>query len=233
MSEFTITRKINFNKSFRNQSVIDKFDLSINNYTERFNGNIDLKNKEWNIGIIVGNSGTGKTTIAKELFGDNIMSSYNFNSNNSVLEDMPNNKTVEEITKIFNKVGFSSPPSWLKPYCVLSNGEKMRVELAYNLLSDNKIFCFDEFTSVVDRNVAKVTSTCIQKSVRNLNKQFIAVSCHFDIIDWLEPDWIFDTNTMQFFFTQNAISLQDQKLTLRYIQQNQMNYGKFLKNITI
>lgn len=30
------------------------------------------------------------------------------------------------------------------------------------------------------------------------NKRFIAVSCHFDIIDWLMPDWIFNTNDMTF-----------------------------------
>ena len=33
------------------------------------------------------------------------------------------------------------------------------------------------------------------------NKQFIAISCHYDIIEWLQPDWIFDTNKMQMVFT--------------------------------
>lgn len=230
--EFNIKKEINFKESFRNKSIIGKFDLNPENYKEHFQGKIDLENKEWNIGLIVGNSGTGKTTIAKQLFGKNIIKEYPFNRENSVIDDMPKGKSVEEITQIFNKVGFSSPPSWLKPYEVLSNGEKMRVELAYNLLSDNELTCFDEFTSVVDRNVAKITSTCIQKTIRKLDKKFIAVGCHFDIIDWLEPDWIFDTNSMQFFFIQNQNDQSDQKLNLKFIKQ-MTNNGKPLESITI
>lgn len=230
--DFNIIRNIEFKESFRNKSIIGKFDLNIQNYKEHFQGKIDLENKEWNVGLIVGNSGTGKTTIAKQLFGENIIQEYPFNRDNSIIDDMPKNKSVEEITQIFNKVGFSSPPSWLKPYEVLSNGEKMRVELAYNLLSDNELTCFDEFTSVVDRNVAKITSTCIQKTIRKLDKKFIAVGCHFDIIDWLEPDWIFDTNSMQFFFIQNQSDQSDQKLNYQFINQIE-KCGIFLENIII
>ena len=229
---FNINKKIEFKETFRNKSIVGKFDLNPQNYQENFQGKIDLENKNWNIGIIVGNSGTGKTTIAKQLFGENIIKEYPFKKENSVIDDMPKSKSVEEITQIFNKVGFSSPPSWLKPYEVLSNGEKMRVELAYNLLSDNKLTCFDEFTSVVDRNVAKITSTCIQKTIRKLDKKFIAVSCHFDIIDWLEPDWVFDTNSMQFFFIQNQNDQSDQKLNYQFINPIK-TYGIFLENIII
>jgi len=230
--EFNIQKEINFKESFRNKSIIGKFDLNPENYKEHFQGKIDLEDKQWNIGLIVGNSGTGKTTIAKQLFGENIIKEYPFNRDNSVMDDMPQGKSVEEITQIFNKVGFSSPPSWLKPYEVLSNGEKMRVELAYNLLSENELTCFDEFTSVVDRNVAKITSTCIQKTIRKLDKKFIAVGCHFDIIDWLEPDWIFDTNQMRFFFIQNQSDQKGQKLNLEFIKQT-MNFGECLESITI
>jgi GNAT superfamily N-acetyltransferase len=28
-----------------------------------------------------------------------------------------------------------------------------------------------------------------------LNVRFIAVTCHYDILDWLEPDWVLDTAT--------------------------------------
>lgn len=59
---------------------------------------------------------------------------------------------------------------------------------------------FDEFTSVVDRKVAQTASLAVSKAVRRAEKQFIAVSCHYDILDWLEPDWVFDTNTMTDFF---------------------------------
>ncbi len=58
---------------------------------------------------------------------------------------------------------------------------------------------FDEFTSVVDREVAKVGSYAVSKAVRRQpGKQFIAVTCHYDVVDWLEPDWVFCTDTMEF-----------------------------------
>lgn len=194
MYDFNIIKKNNPEKSFRVAKIMNDFDVKIEHSNEQFKGNIKIPQK-WNIGLIVGNSGTGKSTIAKELFSNEYIKEFNY-THKSVLDDMPKEKTTEEITKMFYAVGFGSVPSWLKPYNVLSNGEKMRVDLARALLEKDKI-CFDEFTSVVDRNVAQTMCIATNKTIKNLNKQFIAVSCHYDIIEWLQPDWIFDTNIMQ------------------------------------
>jgi len=196
MPTFNIVRESKPKKSFRVASVVGKFDLPSEHIIENFQGNIDLP-ENWQIGLIVGKSGTGKTTIAKELFPDSYITNFEYKAE-SILDDMPQNKSVEEISSAFNSVGFSSPPSWLKPYSALSNGQKMRVDLANAILSDRQLFVFDEFTSVVDRNVAQIGSFAMQKAIRKTNKQFIAVSCHFDIEDWLLPDWVFDTDTMTF-----------------------------------
>lgn len=196
MPTFDIIKQITPKKTFRVASVIGTFDLQTENIKEHFQGNVNIQN-DWQIGLIVGNSGTGKTTISKHLFPDSYITSFEYNAE-SVLDDMPKNCSVEQISKAFNSVGFSSPPSWLKPYSVLSNGEKMRCDLARAILSDNDLFVFDEFTSVVDRNVAKIGSFAMQKAIRKTNKKFIAVGCHFDVEDWLLPDWVFDTNTMTF-----------------------------------
>ena len=196
MPNFDIIRKSQPQKSFRVASVMGTFDLQDNQIQEHFVGNIDL-NDDWQIGLIVGNSGTGKTTIVKELFHDAYVTKFEYKSE-SVLDDMPKNKSVEEITRTFSSVGFASVPSWLKSYEVLSNGEKMRVDLARAILEDNDFFVFDEFTSVVDRNVAKIGSFAMQKAIRRTKKKFIAVTCHFDVEDWLLPDWVFDTNSMTF-----------------------------------
>lgn len=196
MPEFDIIRQSKPKETFRVASVMGTFDLQSNAIQEQFKGSIDMP-KDWQIGLIVGNSGTGKTTIAKELFPDSYITHFEYQAE-TVLDDMPEGVSVTEICKAFNSVGFSSPPSWLKPYSVLSNGEKMRCDLARAILSDNNLFVFDEFTSVVDRNVAKIGSFAIQKAIRKTDKQFIAVGCHFDVEDWLLPDWVFDTNSMTF-----------------------------------
>jgi len=196
MPDFDIIKTHTPNKSFRVASVMGKFDLQSNCIEEHFRGNIELPDN-WQVGMIIGKSGSGKTTIAKQLFSDAYITNFEY-GNESILDDMPESKSVDEITKMFNSVGFSTPPSWLKPYHVLSNGEKMRVDLARALLSENELIVFDEFTSVVDRQVAKIGSFAVQKAIRKTKKQFIAVSCHYDIEDWLLPDWVFDTNDMTF-----------------------------------
>jgi ABC-type polar amino acid transport system ATPase subunit/GNAT superfamily N-acetyltransferase len=196
MPTFNIIRESKPSKTFRVASIIGKFDLPSEHIVEQFTGNIDFDD-EWQVGLIIGKSGTGKTTIAKELFPDAYITNFEYKQS-SILDDMPKNKSVEEITSAFNAVGFSSPPSWLKPYSALSNGQKMRVDLANAILSDQEMFVFDEFTSVVDRNVAQIGSFAMQKAIRKTDKKFIAVTCHFDVEDWLLPNWVFDTDTMTF-----------------------------------
>lgn len=226
MPTFDIAKENNIDlNSFRANSIKGMFDIETNKIIEHFKGDLSIENKQWNIGIIYGASGTGKSTITKEIFGK--INNFEY-KNNAVIDDMPTNKTVKEIVKMFCSVGFASPPDWLKPYNVLSNGEKMRVDLANALLQDEKTIIFDEYTSVVNREVAKIASVAVQKTVRKSNKQFIAVSCHDDIIDWLEPDWIFCTNNMTF----EWVKKKDQKSNVKYI--NAINhYGTYLKSIII
>ena len=197
MQTFDIVKESNIKRTFRVAKIMSDFDVDEKHATEHFKGSLDIPD-QWNIGVIVGGSGTGKTTIARELFGDEIISGYEYKAA-SVIDDMPENIPVNEISQMFYAVGFGSVPSWLKPYSVLSNGEKMRVDLARAML-ERDFIVFDEFTSVVDRQVAQTASIAINKAVKRANKKFVAVSCHYDILEWLQPDWVFDTNEMKYFF---------------------------------
>lgn len=229
MPTFDIIKEIKPKETFRIASIIGRFDLQSNHITERFKGSIDIDNN-WQVGLIVGKSGTGKTTIAKQLFPESYITNFEYKCE-SILDDMPKDCSIEEITNTFNSVGFSSPPSWLKPYQVLSNGEKMRVDLANAILQKNELFVFDEFTSVVDRQIAKIGSFATQKAIRKTDKKFIAVSCHFDIEEWLMPDWVFNTDTMT--FIKHSDKKKDLTLNLKSIKQQINQYGKCLVSTTI
>lgn len=223
MQDFNIVKQTEKQTSFRVEKLYGMFDLHDTNLTQEFVGQIEMPEK-WNVGVIVGRSGTGKSTIANKLF-EVFKTNY---GTKAIIDEMPQNKTVEEITKTFTNVGFSSPPSWLKPYNVLSNGEKMRVDLAKAILEDKPLIVFDEFTSVVDRDVAKIASMVISKTVKQQNKQFIAVTCHYDIIDWLEPDWVFSTDEMK--------NIDSKKKGLNYqlkFTAENIIAGTCLSNITI
>jgi ABC-type ATPase with predicted acetyltransferase domain len=162
------------------------------------------------------------------MFPDSYITEYTW-SKKSIIDDMPSNKSIDEIVKTFNSVGFSTPISWLKPYSVLSNGEKMRVDLAKAILSENSLVVFDEFTSVVDRNIAKIGSYAVQKAIRKTDKKFIAVGCHFDVEEWLQPDWVFNTNTMTFFVPEK----KSPNFTMNYGKQWINQCGKCLVSTII
>lgn len=194
MPTFDIVRKAEIDNTFRVAKIMADFDVKTEHSEERFSGDIKLPDN-WQIGMIVGGSGTGKSTIGRELFGDLIDDDFEYKSK-SVIDDIPG-KNVEEIEKMFYAVGFGSVPSWLKPYSVLSNGEKMRVDLARKMLASDFVV-FDEFTSVVDRQVAKVMSIAISKAIKKYpEKKFVAIGCHFDVIEFLQPEWVFNTDEMQ------------------------------------
>lgn len=233
MPSFDIVKKVEPEITFRVSSIIGAFDLDLEHVDEHFKGNIEIENKDWNVGLIVGGSGTGKSTIAKEVFGDNYIKEYKYSAK-SVIDDMPKEKSIKDIQMAFTSVGFASPPSWLKPYEVLSNGEKMRVDLARSILEEKEIIVFDEFTSVVNREVAKTSSYAISKAVKKNNKKFVAIACHKDIIDWLEPDWIYDTDEKRFFIRGESSTAPNSNLKYTGLTtQLKDKYGRYLESTII
>lgn len=153
----------------------------------------------WNVGVIVGPSGCGKTTVARNLFPELNSDELLWDKEKSVIDGFPSHISIKEIIGAMSSVGFSSPPSWLRPYQHLSNGEQFRCNIARKILEMDELAIVDEFTSVVDRTVAKITSAAVSKFVRRSNKKFVAISCHYDVLDWLEPDWVYEPHTNNFY----------------------------------
>jgi len=158
-------------------------------------GDLPIDERDWNVGLIVGPSGAGKSSVARQLFGEPAALAWKAES---VCDDFDERFTIAEIAEICSAVGFNTIPSWMKPFGVLSTGEKFRVELARHLLEGGGEIVIDEFTSVVDRQVAHIGCHAVQKHVRKRGKKFVAITCHYDVIDWLQPDWMLEPATMTF-----------------------------------
>lgn len=153
---------------------------------------------DWHVGLIVGPSGAGKSTVAREMFGDRMRDGWPWPKDKCVIDGFPDSMSIQEITGLMSSVGFSSPPSWLRPFHTLSNGEQFRVSLARTLAECKDIAVVDEFTSVIDRKVAKIGSAAVAKAVRRSGRKFVAVGCHYDVIEWLDPDWVMEPHNATF-----------------------------------
>lgn len=100
---------------------------------------------------------------------------------------------------MLSAVGLGDVPAWLRPFNVLSNGEKFRAGLARLACERPEHAVVDEFTSVIDRQIAKVGAAAFAKTWRRGSGQIVLLSCHYDIIEWLQPDWIYDTSEARFY----------------------------------
>src|SRR5262249_32287489 len=144
---------------------------------------LPLEQRPWSLGLIVGPSGCGKSTIARKLWPEETATSSRLTwpADRTVLDAFPDTMSIKEITALLCAVGFSSPPAWLRPFGVLSTGQQFRVTLARLLAGQTGLVVFDEYTSVVDRTVAQIGSAALAKTVRQLGRRFIAVTCHEDV----------------------------------------------------
>lgn len=143
--------------------------------------------RDFGIGLIVGPSGSGKSTILRSLGSPAIVG---WEANRAICSHF---SSAQEAREKLAAVGLNSIPVWMKPFHVLSNGEQFRADLARRLNSGSLI---DEFTSVVDRSVAKSCAFAVQRYVRKNNLSgLVFATCHHDVAEWLMPDWIFDTAT--------------------------------------
>jgi len=190
--------------SFRVQQIAGMFDVPLaDKLVERFEVELPDDDEPWDIGLIVGPSGSGKSSVARSRFASAIVADRPWPRDRAVI-DCFDALPIKQAVGLLTSVGFGSPPSWIKPYEVLSGGEKFRCDLARALAAgcgakhgEKPLVVFDEFTSLVDRAAAQVGSAAVAKAIRSgqVVGRFIAVSCHYDIEPWLEPDWTLDMAT--------------------------------------
>ena len=179
----------------RVQQVRGMFDLPAEKISRlEWDVRLPLEEKLWHVGLIVGPSGCGKTTVARHLFPETQPTDLAERfQRGSVVDAFPDDMPIKDVVALLSAVGFASPPTWLRPFHVLSTGQQFRVTLALLLAYTPKgqRIVFDEYTSVVDRTVAQIGSAALAKTVRQRGQQFVAVTCHEDCEAWLQPDWVY------------------------------------------
>jgi GNAT superfamily N-acetyltransferase len=156
---------------------------------------LPLDEPGWKIGVVVGPSGSGKSSIGRMAWGGGKEYRPDWPGGEPVVEAIARGGDFNAVTGALAAVGLGDVPAWLRPYAVLSNGERYRCDLARVIADAPAQVVLDEFSSVVDRQIAKVGAAAFAKSWRRTGGQALLLTCHYDVLDWLEPDWAFDTAT--------------------------------------
>jgi ABC-type lipoprotein export system ATPase subunit/GNAT superfamily N-acetyltransferase len=172
--------------SVASSELLAKFDFDSETYKTFTPYKVPDLPTSWGIGVIVGASGSGKSTLLRE-FGIEETPVW---GDKAVIDCF---ETPEDAEKKLNAVGLSSIPSWVRPYNMLSTGERFRADLARKLSHGAVV---DEYTSVIDRPNALSASRSLEKFVRSEGLENIVIAtCHRDVLPYLKPDWVIDTDS--------------------------------------
>ncbi|WP_325436893.1 hypothetical protein [Pseudomonas nitroreducens] len=192
--KLSISRKCPDFDSYRAARVKSLFNVDAGNQVQ-IDADLPIEDTPWQVGVIVGPSGSGKTTLGKAL-GD--LYAPEWPGSRPVVDAIAPGGSFDAVTAALSAVGLGSVPTWLRPFAVLSNGEQFRANLARLVCEAPAMAVVDEFSSVVDRQIAQIGAGAFAKAWRRTAGRVVLLSCHYDILDWVQPDWVYDTGTGEF-----------------------------------
>ena len=114
----------------------------------------------WRIGVIVGPSGSGKSSIGRQFWPDIPIADLNDNwpDDRPIIDAIAPDGDFNAVTSALAAVGLGDVPAWLRPFHVFSVGEKFRAGVARVIAEPQQRIVIDEFTSALDRQTGLVHS---------------------------------------------------------------------------
>lgn len=190
--DLDITYKTNIiNPSKRIFEISDAFGVGIDE-THKHIIVENLTIPKFQILYLTGMSGSGKSSLLNEFKKEYsfIEPQFDKESDKPIIDTI--GKDLDEALYLLNLVGLGEAFLYVKPFKILSDGQKYRYQIAKLIESNQKVWCIDEFCSFLDRTTAHIVSYNIQKIARKLDKTVIVATAHNDLQEFLQADYIFD-----------------------------------------
>lgn len=163
---------------------------------------------EFKVGVITGPSGSGKSSLVKNMFG--FGQPVDWSETEPVLchfSSLDRAREFCEAARLDLRIA-------MRPYQTLSGGEQSRAQYARLLDAaatakesgeGDHVLVLEEFTSLVDRPVAKQMASSIQELVVKRGLKVVLSSCHSDFVGeaLMEPQWLFECHNSRLLWFRN------------------------------
>lgn len=199
MSEYLIDKrfKSNIDRSDRVLEIAEAFGLGLDEKEFVVFDQQKLEINQGDIVYVTGQSGSGKSTVLRELCKQMAESGLQVADIDQVeLRDEPLidqiGKTTADALNFLSIAGLNDAYLFIRRPQELSDGQRYRFRLAKIIESGAKVWSADEFLAVLDRTTAKVIAFNLQKIARKMGATLIVATTHTDMVNDLAPNLFID-----------------------------------------
>ena len=193
--------------------VMDSFGITTKTVRTRIVGPLSLTVQAGTVTFVAGASGCGKSLLLDrldptwhsatiEMHGTIIPAAYSvarltpFPADAPLFEHLADKHGPERAFDALARVGLSEALVFLKPFEMLSRGQRYRAMLADLILGDAQVWLVDEFCSDLDPLTARIVAHKLRETVRQEQRiAFVAAANHAHFIAALRPHRILALRT--------------------------------------
>lgn len=192
---YTIDKRFNTDveRTDRVLEIAEAFGLGLDEKEFVVFDNLPLEINQGDVVYITGQSGSGKSTVLRELASLMNQSALTVSDIDKVelldkpLIDQIGQSTQEALTYL-SIAGLNDAYLFIRKPSELSDGQRYRFRLAKLVESGAKVWIADEFLAVLDRTTAKVIAFNLQKVARKVGATVLVATTHSDMVEDLAPD---------------------------------------------
>ncbi|MFU9046334.1 ATP-binding cassette domain-containing protein [Acinetobacter tibetensis] len=194
MSIYTVDKRYNteVERSKRVLEIAEAFGLGLDDKEFVVFDDLDIEIREGDVVYITGQSGSGKSTVLRELSslmtaeGKTVADIDKVELLDAPLIDQIGTSTKEALT-LLSVAGLNDAYLFIRKPSELSDGQRYRFRLAKLIESGAQVWIADEFLAVLDRTTAKVIAFNLQKVARSVGATVLVATTHSDMVKDLAP----------------------------------------------